>query len=225
MENYKKPVLTIEEILNKYYYKEWVVEELREIGEITTGYKGELIQRYLNSKIVRAKDVMDIASNIISKLRKSDLKQILKDHGLKNGSDRTELIAKVLDSFSFEPYVSQVDRYCDICRTDTQQELHFNDTWEPTYFRCSICNGVLPIEHEGKLDLNKATKDVDSLSDTEKYFKKNYWQSISVFVVVLLAIWLRYGWAVGLIISLSVTSIVTYIGYLVETHRKNERDQ
>ena len=39
-----KSTLTIEEILGRYYYKEWIQNDLREIGESANGSKDELIK-------------------------------------------------------------------------------------------------------------------------------------------------------------------------------------
>lgn len=78
-----KPILTIYEILSRYYYKEWIQSDLKEIGESTTGDKQELIIRYLSSDRIRANGVERTAINLISSLRKQELKQILHDHNIK----------------------------------------------------------------------------------------------------------------------------------------------
>lgn len=234
-----KQILTIEEILNRYYYKEWVVEELREIGEKTTGTKGDLILRYLNSDVIHNKDVRDTAQNLLSSLRKQDLKQILRDHRLESAGNRNDLLERVFTSFSFEPYIKKVRGHCNTCGKETEQELHFDNSWKASYRRCSICDNDDPVKHNkleliDKLGINSTTgslvtnssslKDVSKeVSDGVKYLKNNYWQFITTFVGALTLFGLKYSLTVGLVISVILASAVTVIGFIFTEFRKVNR--
>ncbi len=230
-----KQILTIEEILNRYYYKEWVIEELREIGEKTTGSKSELIERYLNSDTVHSKDVRETAISLLSSLRNQELKQILRNHKLESGGNRNDLLERVFASFSFEPYIRKVRVHCDTCGKETEQELHFDNSWKALYRKCSVCNVEIPVKHV-KLELvdtlaiNSHTDSLNANSsslqearkevpDIVKYLKNYYWQIISMFVGFLAVGFELYG-IVGLILSFISAIIVTSTGFYLNEYRK-----
>lgn len=245
-----KQILTIEEILGLYYYKEWIIDELKGIGERTTGNKDELIQRYLDSDIIRTEDVKTIATNLLSTLRKQDLKQILRDHSLKNGKRRDEILDIVLNNFLFEPYVRRTESYCDICHKETNQELHFDNFWKPSYRKCSVCDYYEPLKlaklepfdnlgissQDSSTDNNSSRVKQelqvheeqgkpfeDNVSDIEIYLKNNYWQSISTIIIVLISFGLKYGLITGLVVSISTTLVVIFAGFLLSTHKRVDR--
>ena len=231
MINLGKPILTIEEILNRYYYKEWVIEELREIGEKTTGTKSDLIQRYLNSDSIHSKDVREIAQSLLSSLRNQELKQILRDHNLESGRNRNDLLERVFTSFSFEPYIRRTSGYCNTCGKETDQELHFDNSWKASYRKCTVCNNDDPVKHY-KLELvdnlginsindSSITDNFQSneVSDGIKYLKTNYWQIVSIFTVFV-GIGIKFYWIVGLVLSLISASAVTLVGFYLTKYRK-----
>ena len=100
------PILTIEEILSRYFYKEWVKDELNEIQEKRTGTKSELIERFLSSNIVHKKSVKQLAESLLSSIRKQDLKQILRDYELATTGKKDDLLARISANFIFEPIES-----------------------------------------------------------------------------------------------------------------------
>ena len=231
MINPRKPILTIEEILDRYYYKEWVIEELKEIGERKTGAKSDLIQRYLNSDTIHNKEVRETAQSLLSSLRNQELKQILRDHNLESGRNRNDLLEMVFTSFSFEPYIRRVRGYCNTCGKETDQELHFDNSWKATYRRCTVCNNDDPVKHY-KLELvdNLGINSINDSSITDhfqsnevsdgiKYLKTNYWQIVSIFAVFV-GIGIKFYWIVGLVLSLISASAVTLVGFYLTKYRK-----
>ena len=230
-----KPVLTIEEILNRYYYKEWVIDELREIGEKTTGTKSDLVQRYLDSDAIHRKDVFETVQSLLSSLRKQDLKQILRDHKLECAGNRNDLLERVFASFSFEPYIRRVNGYCNICDEKTDQELHFDNSWKASYRRCTVCNNDDPVkhyrlefvEHLGSNSPNDSpiTSNFKSneVPDGIKYLKTNYWQIVATFVGVLALFGLKYGLIAGLIFSVILSISAALIGFILTEHRELNR--
>ncbi len=229
-----KQILTIEEILERYYYKEWIIDELGEIGEKTNGTKNELITRYFNSNINQSKGVNNLAQNLLSSLRNKDLKQILKDHNLESAGNKTDLLKKVFASFSFEPYIRKVKSYCNTCGKETDQEFHFGDDWKAIYKRCSICNNDYSIIHNkfASVDTPGISSSVqpsdlisahwDEVPDTIKYLKTNYWQIIATFIGALALFGLKYGLMIGIVSSVILASTVTLIGFILTESRKME---
>ena len=226
MEKLSKPILTIEEILNSYYYKEWVIEELRRIGERASGNKNELIQRYLSSVNIQNRDALALVKDLLSVLGKQDLKQILKDHNLNGGKSKNDMLDKIMNSFSFEPYITEVLRYCNVCLDKTNQELHLDNSWKPVYFKCTVCNSKLLANQDNKTSLTKMETLGDVLSDMEKYIKKYYWEIISLFIGVFIGTTsaLKYNFILGFLVSLLVISIVIYSGFLFTTHKTQKNN-
>jgi hypothetical protein len=226
MEKLSNPILTIEEILNSYYYKEWVIEELRRIRERTSGNKNELIQRYLSSAYIRNRDAHALVKDLLSVLDKQDLKQILKDHNFNGSKSKNDMLNKIMNSFSFEPYISKVLRYCNVCLDKTNQELHLDNSWKPVYFKCTVCNSKLLANQDNKTSLNKLEIPGNWLSDIERYLKKYYWEIISLFLGVFFSTTsaLKYNFILGFLVSFLAISIVIYSGFLFTTHKTQKNN-
>ncbi len=214
-----KPTLTIEELLGRYYYKEWIQDDLREIGESENGSKDELIKRYLNSNKIRDNSVKDIAKGLISSLRKYDLIQILRDHAIRNGNTKEELVRKVLESFSFEAYTTILDRNCDTCGVITEQELHFDNSWKADHFKCLTCNSSVPVSKDSDDHTDKEIMDIYNTSDAIKFLKAHYWQVISVFIAITIGLGVKYGWSAGFSISIIITTIISFGAFMISKHR------
>lgn len=214
------PTLTVNEILGRYYYKEWIKDELKDIGENTNGDKDDLICRFLQSNAIRSSTVNQVAQGLISSLRKTDLKQILRDHDLTIGKTKEELLNKVLNSFNFEPYVRFVNRYCNVCKSETEQELHFDDDWNANYFKCTVCSSDLPANKDGENTVSKEIKTNDNTSDIMKYLKLHYWHIIPLFLALLMGLGIKYGWITGLVISLLITIFIVYMSFLLIERRQ-----
>ena len=214
-----KSTLTIEEILGRYYYKEWIQNDLREIGESANGSKDELIKRYLNSNKIRNNSVNDIANGLISSLRRHDLRQILRDHAIRNGTTKEELLGKVFESFSFEPYITTLDRNCDTCGIITEHELHFDDSWKSDHFKCLTCNSSVPVSKDSDDRTDKEIKTVYNTSDTSKFLKAHYWQVISVFIAITIGLGVKYGWSAGFSIPIIITTIISFGAFMISKHR------
>ena len=60
----------------------------------------------------------------------------------------------------------------------------------------------------------------DNVSDISIYFKNNYWQSISTFIVVLIAVGLKYGLITGSVASISATLVVIFVGFFVSKRKR-----
>jgi len=215
-----KPTLTISEILGRYYYKEWIKGELRDIGESVNGEKDELINRYLESGIIRSKNVTQLSKNLILSLRKTDLKQILRDHNLSNGNTNEELISKIFNGFTFEPYTSSINRYCDVCKSKTDQELHFDNHWKAKYFRCTICNNDFLVTKANESIVSEGTKIGNNTLDIMRYLKLHYWQIVPLFLSLLITLGIKYGWKTGLITSILATIFIVYIPFFFKEHRQ-----
>jgi hypothetical protein len=214
-----KQTITIQEILGKYYYKSWIKEELGNIGESTSGTKDELIDRFLQSDATTSKSVTEVAQNLISPLRNTDLKQILHDHNLNHVGNREELLSRVLGSFNFEPYVNLIERPCEICSSDTEQEVHFNDKWKASNFKCTVCHHEQLIGKEQKNNDKNAVVSRSNTSDVLSYLRHHYWQVISLFIAVTIGLDIRYGWVIGTFISIVITAIVAYFQFFLIEHR------
>lgn len=132
-------VLTLDRILDRYFYKEWVEEELENVGEPKSGDKDALIKRFLNSDRIRNRSVNEIAANLLGSLRVSDLKQIAEDLGMSTHGKHGQLLRRILDSVTFEPYVKRATRPCAICLKETRHELHFRSDWQADHFKCDVC--------------------------------------------------------------------------------------
>jgi hypothetical protein len=137
-----KPKITLFEVLDRFFYKGWIQEELNEVGETTSGSKQELIQRLLDSKWARSRDVNEVANHLISLLPASDLRSIGQFLGLQLPRGTKEIAAIIMNSTEFEPYLRSVRRECAICGKTTSQDLHFGPRWESTYFECRTCKNT-----------------------------------------------------------------------------------
>ena len=137
----------------------------------------------------------------------------------------------VFTSFSFEPYIRRVRGYCNTCGKETDQELHFDNSWKATYRRCTVCNNDDPVKHY-KLELvdNLGINSINDSSITDhfqsnevsdgiKYLKTNYWQIVSIFAVFV-GIGIKFYWIVGLVLSLISASAVTLVGFYLTKYRK-----
>lgn len=152
MHRFLAKTLRVQEIIDKFQreYEELkkIIERLQEINDKLLEEKRrlrELIERYLAHLREKNIEVKGIATCLISQLRVGDLKDILRDHGIRDGKTRSELIHAVLTNFSFEPYVDAIERYCNVCKVKTPQEIHLNSQWKADYFRCMVCNETLKV--------------------------------------------------------------------------------
>ncbi len=135
----EKSVLTIEEILGRYFYLDWLQSDCRKMGLRVSGSKNELIERLLNEYERRKESANKIGTDMIHSLRVEDLKMIADDYGLKKGGSREVLINRILNNVRFEPRIKEVDRHCETCMNTTAQEMHFSDDWEASKVICSVC--------------------------------------------------------------------------------------
>lgn len=213
-----KFILTIAEILNRYYYKEWIQNDLKQIGESTSGDKEELIARYLNSDRIRKNDVQATAMNLISSLRSQELKQILHDYNIKNGKQKTGLIDKISHSFDFEPYVLEIKRYCGTCHIKTDQTVHYSNDWKANYYNCSVCNNDEMVPKSDEIPERKNKFDNRTYSDAMIFLRSHYWHTLGIFTTIFIPLGVSYGWIEGFIISVLVTSLIVFIWSLV--HRQ-----
>lgn len=226
------PILTIEEILSRYFYKEWVKDELKEIQEKRTGTKSELIERFLSSNIVHKKSVKQLAESLLSSIRKQDLKQILRDYELATTGKKDDLLARISANFIFEPYIRKVNSYCKTCNVKTDKEIHFDDSWNANYKKCLVCNTNEPVKHYrielfdsiGSNSSNGSestgapqTEDVNKgASDTLIFLKNSFWHIVITFTA-LITLGLKLYWLDGLIIALLSGSVITLVYFFIET--------
>lgn len=131
--------MTLEELLDKYFYKESVEKILSDFNEKTSGNKDEMIARLLQSKQVQKMNVTDFARHVLINLRKRDLLQLCKDLGLSNTKNSVTMVDLVLANVKFEPFIRADTRPCQVCGKETNQELHFGDNWKIAYFSCQTC--------------------------------------------------------------------------------------
>lgn len=134
-----KVSLTLEGILDGYFYKEEVQDLLSEYGEKTTGNKDELIDRLLQSKRVQGRSVTDFAGSTLLALNMRELKLICKDLGLISCVDKQATVDSILKIVDFEPFVLIDERPCEICKKTTNHELHFGQNWKLAFFVCQTC--------------------------------------------------------------------------------------
>lgn len=217
-----KPILTIEDILAKYYYKEWIQDELREIGENSNGNKYDLILRYVNSKKIQHYEVGYVARNLLSSLRKQELRQILHEYNIRNGKTANEMLKTVLESFTFEPFVRGVKRYCKICKVDTEQEVHYNNSWKADDFICTICR------NEEKTSQNISDNKIREYkisnlqySDTIIYVRYHSWQLLTLFLAIFFGLYVKFGWIVGITVSIIATLVAIFIGLKTKKDKRS----
>lgn len=142
-------ILTIEDILSRYYFLEWVKDVAYELDIPTSQNKDDLIDAILARYQARRIDAESIYEHLIETLPKYRLKQIAEDNGLSVKGTRDELVDRILDSLNFEPIVKRVSAHCSICSNDTIQEMHFSNNWKATRSVCDVCG------HETKLIVSK----------------------------------------------------------------------
>lgn len=162
-----RATLTIDEILSHYYYKEWIQDELRNISETTSGSKGELVARFLGSPRIRAREVGDIAVELLKKLRKRELNQIAADLGFEIRGNRKILLKELTKSIDFEPYVDEITRPCDTCQKETDHEIRFGSDWNAREFICLVCDKRTAINdksHGSNGGINIMSSQQDSIS-------------------------------------------------------------
>jgi hypothetical protein len=155
-----KTVLTLDEVLDRYFFKEW-----GSVGETLSGDKDELIERFLNSRKIRRRSVEEIAVDLISSLRMTELKQMAEDLETQHKGKRGQILKGILNSVVFEPFVKNTTRYCSVCLSETAQELHFGVDWQADYFKCEICGGVSSvrsIEDEDRGDQSTPQQVIDA---------------------------------------------------------------
>ena len=140
-----KSVLTLDGILERYFYIQWVQDELRAVGEPTSGVKSQLIKRFLNSARIRDRPVDVIAVSLLTSLRVTDLRQIAADLGADTHGKHGQLLKRILSLVTFEPYVKRVTRPCTVCLRDTRHELHFGIDWQADNFRCEVCGTTISV--------------------------------------------------------------------------------
>lgn len=134
-----KAVLTLDKILARYFYKDWVQDELRDVGESISGDMNQLIKRFLGSDRIRRKPVDEIAVSLLSSLRTTDLRLIATDLGAEAQGRHGQLLKRILSLVVFEPYVKRTTRYCTVCLKETHHELHFGVDWQADRFKCEVC--------------------------------------------------------------------------------------
>jgi hypothetical protein len=131
--------LTLEGMLDAYFYKDEIQDLLSQYGEKTAGNKDEMIARLLKSKRVQGMSVTDFARSALSGLTMRELRLVCKDLGLTSSADKGACVDNILDSVEFEPFVLIDERPCDVCKKITSHELHFSQDWKLAFFVCQTC--------------------------------------------------------------------------------------
>lgn len=152
-------ILTIEDILSRYYFLEWVKDVAYELDIPTSQNKDDLIDAILAKYQARRIDAESIYEHLIETLPKYRLKQIAEDNGLSVKGTRDELIDRILESLNFEPIVKKIRAPCSTCSDDTIQEMHFSNNWKATHRVCGICG------HETKLITNQTPTTSEKVSN------------------------------------------------------------
>lgn len=147
----KRPILVLEELLERFFYKEWIQEDLRNIGESTTGSKSELIDRLLHSKWAQRISVMALTEELMQELPAPDLKLVGQFLALELPKKKDQVVPHILKSVDIEPYVVHTRRLCNVCGKNTQHELHFNGAWEANAFKCQTCGTTSEIRTKEEL--------------------------------------------------------------------------
>ena len=142
----KKPILELEELLGRFFLKEWIQDELRDIGESTSGSKSELIDRLLHSRWAQSKSVATLAEELLCELPLSGLKGVCQFFGIEIPRNKSQIVPNILKTVDVEPYVVHTKRICKVCGRNTQQELHFDDAWQAASFKCQICGTCMVID-------------------------------------------------------------------------------
>ena len=136
----KKQLLTIDHLLDDYFYAEWIRDDLRDIGLSTSGSKAQLIVRYIERLKSQRQSVKDAGIALISSLPLQELRMIANDFGIPKARNREALLREIIEHVNFEPYVKMISRPCLTCKTTTGQEVHFDDNFDISYYQCTVCN-------------------------------------------------------------------------------------
>jgi hypothetical protein len=134
-----KATITLEDLLDKYYFKEEISTILSNLGEKVSGQKSDLINRLLESKRIRTMSVSDSAKLLLDYLSNKELKNVCRDLGLPYSKDKTENINTIIQNTYFEPFIKEDERFCTTCSKNTTNELHFDQNWQFDYFLCKVC--------------------------------------------------------------------------------------
>ena len=143
----------------------------------------------------------------------------MRDHTIRSGNTKEELLKRVFESFSFEPYITVLERKCDTCGIITEQELHFDNLWKADHFKCLTCNGSLPVPGNSDIHANNEIEIIYKTSNAVKFLKAYYWQVIGVFISIAVGLGVKYGWRTGIGVSSIMTAIIVFGAYLISKHR------
>lgn len=145
----EKAEFTLERLLDEVLFKEHLQDLLKENGEISSGQKPELIERFLNSEMVHRKTVDTIVREILGELSLSDLRDFGHSLNIELPSTKQGMVRRLMKDVTFEPYVREVERDCPVCRAKTIHDLHFKTDWQASYFRCTTCNTATTVGTDG----------------------------------------------------------------------------
>lgn len=210
-----KVVLTLYEILDGYYYKEWIQEELREVGLPSSGDKEELIDRFLNSAAAQRSSVCELGKHLVEALRLQELRQLAEHVGIATQGRREQVLKGILDSVAFEPFIKRTKKHCEVCSRDRMHELHFGDDWKADDFICEVCRSEVPAKvsvakndsvHEPVIPqvLHTTNVQVNETSHGASAFAIALTVA-STFIAVVFSIGPAYNWLLGIFLGFVIT--------------------
>lgn len=200
-----KIYLSLEDFLNRYYLKEWIQDDLREMNLSPTGSKEDLSYRLLDALRRQGKTVHDVAFDMISSVPSEDLENLAKELGITVAENEEDLIDGIFSKVEFEPFVTVIERFCETCGKETEQEIHFDNNWKQEVFVCSICGfndfvtGMRSKVQKSTVEQTKANDNVTSAAGTV------FGVAITVFLSFLFGLKSIYGWPIAIILSVLVT--------------------
>ena len=212
--------MTLVELLDEYFYKEWIQSILGDFREKVSGTKSELIERLLQSKWARSQSVTEVAQYLLSVTRLRDLRELGKNIGRPVEEDRDKIVDSILANVTFEPYVALSKRSCGNCGEKTLHETHFNSDWEREYTVCTKCQKKDIVKLLGE---SLTVEPAPTMKLTYGWDARSLeWMAILVTVyfgitsLLSLPLVSIYGWTNGAVSSIILGLPLTYLcGWLI----------
>ena len=210
-----KIILALDDILSQFYHKEWIQDDLRNLGISSTGNKEDLVYRLLNSFRIRNQSVQDSGENLISALPATELKALARYIGIAANGSRSEVLSRIIDSVNFEAYVEPIDRMCHICVEKTPQEIHYDDHWRQLNFECTVCGNKTYLEklhnqYFTKVDDSGESKTPDMTED-----KAASGTLISISIAIFLSLLFGLEVYIPWFLSLLIASLAFVVSLLI----------
>lgn len=203
-------ILTVEDILGQYFYKERIQDYLRAMGLGVTGGKAELICRLIGAISKSGETVSSFALELVNSLDLADLRSMTRLLGLDSRGKKGDLISRI-ETTKFEPYTETLLRHCEMCGKETLHEVHFDDNWRKENFVCPICETSSYLSISSTPDVDKTRTKSNIVLEDRTAAGTIIGTGISVFLACVFGLDTTYGIVLSFVLSVTfaMTSIIT----------------